>query len=83
MLLVTGVHRCREEHLNVGLCLVDSGGVHITLSLVLNVPLDPLLNFHDNFARQVRQQIDRLLLPAHTRVGLKEVRDVIVGGLSN
>ena len=67
------VHSVREEELDGRLGLIDSSGIHILLSFVLNVSLDTLLDLIDVFHGQVCKQIDRFLLPTHTRVSLKEV----------
>ena len=81
MLLVARIHCSWEQQLDIRLSLVHSWCVDITLTFVLYVSLDSLLHFHDHLARQISQQVDCFLLPAHTSIGFEEVRDVIVSRL--
>ena len=81
MLLVARIHCSWEQQLDIRLRLVYSWRVDISLSFVLNVSLNALLDFHDHLARQISQQVDCFLLPAHTSIGFEEVRDIVVGRL--
>lgn len=81
MLLVARIHCSWEQQLDIRLGLVHSRCVDVSLTFVLNISLDSFLYFHDHLARQISQQIDGLLLPAHTSIGFEEVRDIVVSRL--
>ena len=81
MILILSIHCGGEEHLDIWFSLVYSWRVNISLTLVLYVALHTFLDFHDHLARKISKQINCLLLPADTSIGLEEMRNVIIGGL--